>query len=273
MKRFQIAEWFGKRFTNLTSAEYKLLALASLGKATAPRCPFQKGRPPCGKKGGVCSMRRGEEEPVIMCPERFQEGNIVPRWLARILEYPEFHVAKEVPFMKSPDTGRAAGRIDLVVSIDEQASRWVGLEIQAVYFSGKGMQDDFQVLAETGEMPEPLHLRRPDWRSSSAKRLMPQLQIKGPTLRLWGTKLAVSVDRPFFNAIGGPSPEPSHDLDEGSIIWLIPRLDRNFQLVEDHWEILSLEESIDKLQHAETVKRNEFEDALRAKIKPDKERP
>lgn len=32
--------------------------------------------------------------------------------------------------MKSPDTGLAAGRIDLVVSIDELASQWVGLEIQ-----------------------------------------------------------------------------------------------------------------------------------------------
>lgn len=102
---------------------------------------------------------------------------------------------------------------------------------------------------------------------------MPQLQIKGPTLRLWGTKLAVCVGRPFFNAIGGPSPTPSCDLDEGSVIWLIPRLDRNFQLVEGHWEVLSLEKSINKLQNAKTVKRNEFENALRAKIRPDKERP
>ena len=170
--------------------------------------------------------------------------------------------------MRSPSTGRAAGRVDLVIARDGDASSWFGLEIQAVYFSGNGMLADFGLLRDNADEkpPEPTAIRRPDRRSSGAKRLMPQLQVKGPTLRRWGTKLAVAVDRPFFDAIGGPSEEPSHDLNDGDIVWLVPRITDDRRLVEDHWEVLSLEESSDKLLSAETVKRQEFEDMLRAKL-------
>ena len=170
--------------------------------------------------------------------------------------------------MRSPDTGRAAGRIDLVIASDENASMWFGLEVQAVYFSGKGMEPDFRLLLESDAIdpPRPTERRRPDWRSSSAKRLMPQLQVKGPTLRRWGTKLAVAVDRPFFDAIGGPSQEPSTDMNDGDVIWLVAHMDANKRLNKGHWEVLSLEDASDRLLAAETVKRSEFEESLRDKI-------
>ncbi len=114
--------------------------------------------------------------------------------------------------------------------------------------------------------PEPTAVRRPDWRSSSAKRLMPQLQIKGPTLRRWGTKLAVAVDLPFFEAIGGPTDISSQDLNDGDIVWLIPRINDDYRLEEVHWEVLSLEASSDKLLSAKTVRRQEFEHLLRNKL-------
>ena len=170
--------------------------------------------------------------------------------------------------MRSPDTGRAAGRINLVISCDEQASTWFGLEIQAVYFSGKAMEPDFRRLLKSEDIdpPQPTERQRPDWRSSSAKRLMPQLQVKAPTLRRWGTKLAVAMDYPFFDAIGGPSPIPSTDLNDGGITWLVPRMDANRCLTRGHWEVLSLEASSDKLLAAETVKRSKFEKNLRDKL-------
>ena len=171
--------------------------------------------------------------------------------------------------MRSPSTGRAAGRIDIIVSGDSAATTWFGLEIQAVYFSGKGMQADFELLSTNDDEmpPAPTAVRRPDWRSSSAKRLMPQLQVKGPTLRRWGTKLAVAVDLPFFEAIGGPMKTPSHDLDDGDIVWLVSRMTNNFRLEAYHWEVLSLEASGDKLLSAKTIKRKEFEDTLRLKLR------
>lgn len=109
-------------------------------------------------------------------------------------------------------------------------------------------------------------IRSPKLGSSSAKRLMPQLQVKGPTLRRWGTKLAVAVDLPFFETIGGPTSTPSRDLNDGDIVWLVPRITDDHRLAKHHWEVLSLEASNDKLLSAETVKRHEFEAALRGKL-------
>src|SRR5262249_29127554 len=60
--------------------------------------------------------------------------------------------------------------------------RWCALEIQAVYFSGKSMGREFAAIAqhEGLAIPFPAAHRRPDYRSSGPKRLMPQLQIKVP---------------------------------------------------------------------------------------------
>lgn len=245
------------------------MARAALKETAPPPCPFQAGSPPCRKRGGVCSISVDADPPVIVCPSRFSAEDLLPRWLAEIAGFPEVWLAAEVPFMRSPTTGRAAGRVDLVIARDGEASAWFGLEIQAVYFSGDGMDSEFRtILDHDGDQPpEPTATRRPDWRSSSAKRLMPQLQVKGPTLRRWGTKLAVAVDLPFFKAVGGPSENPSTDLNDGDIVWLIPRVDSDYSLTRHHWEVLSLEDSCDKLLSAETVRRQEFETTLRAKLR------
>ena len=84
--------------------------------------------------------------------------------------------------------------------------------------------------------------------------------------------MALAVDRPFFDAIGGPSASPSHDLGDGDIIWLVCELQRDdgsqFTLTRGHWEVLTLEESSDKLLAAETIKKDEFEETLRTKLEP-----
>src|SRR3970282_1174863 len=97
------------------------------------------------------------------------------------------------------------GRIDSVlVNTNSQRLEWGALEMQAVYFSGKSMENDFRVMRnwKGPGLPFPAVHRRPDFRSSGPKRLMPQLQIKVPTLRRWGKKMAVVVDRSFFQAMG-----------------------------------------------------------------------
>ena len=284
--RFGIAEWYGEPFARMSAARRQELAAFALGlDDDAPQCPFQQNKIRCNKKGGVCSIQKyrkmtaerladrvGEsvDSLVITCPKRFEQHNLIPRWLADIVGFDNVFLAREVPFMRSPSTGLPAGRIDLVLAGSDTASEWFGLEIQAVYFSGKGMQAEFELLqSDNGQLPPaPTAVRRPDWRSSSAKRLMPQLQIKAPTLRRWSTKLAVAVDLPFFEAIGGASENPSQDLNEGDIIWLVPRISENYQLEASHWEVLSLEESSEKLINAETIKRQEFEEALRKKLLP-----
>ena len=199
------------------------------------------------------------------------------RWLAEIVGFSpdEAMVAREVPFMRGIRTEKPAGKIDLVVARDLNGElTWYGLEIQAVYFSGQGMQSEFEALLGGGreQPPFPNAVRRPDWRSSSAKRLMPQLQIKVPTLRRWGSKIAVAVDRPFFDAIGGPSSVSSHELTDGDIIWLVPEISLDesggYQLSRGHWEVLTLEDSVAKLLAAETVQHDAFVETLRRKLEP-----
>ena len=187
----------------------------------------------------------------------------------------EVQVAREVPFMRNPRTGRAAGMIDLVVAKRPNGDiEWYGMEIQAVYFSGTGMESEIgaQRADEGDERPPPFPdaVRRPDWRSSSAKRLMPQLETKIPLLRRWGRKTAIVLDRTFFETLGGPSPDPSHDLDAGDVIWMIPDLirgnDGRYRLTRWHWEVLTLESTRAKLRSAADVPRAEFERALRSKL-------
>lgn len=162
----------------------------------------------------------------------------------------------------------------VVARVSDGSLRWYGLEIQAVYFSGRGMQSEFVTLRDdhNPDLPFPGAVRRPDWRSSSAKRLMPQLQIKVPTLRRWGSKLAVAVDSPFFESMGGPSPTPSRDLNDGDIICLVSRLLSNggggYALSRGHWEVLTLEESCKRLLAAETISRGAFEQTLLDKLEP-----
>lgn len=284
--RYGIGEWYGHTLPALSATERRQLAQGALNRnERQPPCPFQPEHPPCAKAGGVCSLQRYREgpgarlgtpieQPVIVCPRRFEQDHLLVRWLSEIVDFTpgEARLAREVPFMRSASTGRPAGMIDLVVARTTAGNlTWYGLEIQAVYFSGRGMRSEFEALLAQPETPLfPNAIRRPDWRSSSAKRLMPQLQIKVPTLRRWGSKLAVAVDRSFFDAIGGPSAAPSHDLDDGDIIWLVPELapkpEGGYQLTRGHWEVLTLEASSNKLLAAETVQRRTFEQVLRGKL-------
>ena len=265
------------------------MAASASGQAQSLPCPFKHGQPPCSKAGGVCSLQLYEEAgngrigdasgpPVITCPSRFEQNHLLVRWLADIVGFPpeEATIAREIPFMQSVTTNKPAGKIDLIVARNEgNRLEWYGLEIQAVYFSGPGMSTQFSILASDDHVipPYPDHLRRPDWRSSSAKRLMPQLQVKAPTVRRWNSKIAVAVDKPFFDSIGGPSEKPSHDINDGDIVWLVPEMswdgeDGNFRLTRGHWEVLTLENSTDKLLAATTISRDTFETALRDKLLP-----
>jgi len=286
-KRYGIGEWFGHDFLDLDPADRVRLANLALGdKREAPSCPFQDGLPRCSKKGGVCSLRRyanrgnlikeGVHGLVVTCPKRFEHNGVVLRWLVDILRLDPttVRIAREVPFMANIRTGTPAGRIDLVlVEEGDRVLKWHGLEVQAVYFSGLGMETEFLTLAShSGAFPPfPQAVRRPDWRSSSAKRLLPQLQIKGPTLRRWGAKLAVCVDAPFFESIGGASPEPRRDIHSGDIVWMVPELlqdnGKSWQLRRGHWEVLTLEETAVKLRAARTIPRSEFEAALLTRLR------
>ncbi len=171
MSRYGIGEWYGSPLSVLTSTQRREHAAVALGNTPQLPCPFQANHPPCRKSGGVCSLqsyteeangRIGEPEgtPVTVCPARFEQDNLIVRWLAEIVGFPpdETMVAREIPFMQSMLTDKPAGKIDLVIGrhLQDGELRWYGLEIQAVYFSGSGMSSQFEVLRHDDSPSPPI---------------------------------------------------------------------------------------------------------------------
>jgi hypothetical protein len=211
--RYGTGELYGYDFSGLTPERIRALSRASNKDVV---CPFRlpeigKRAPKCNKKGGVCSLRQfalskqGEAqatgEPVTTCPNRFLEGNLVMKWVGEtLLGTPNPVVISELPFLmgeagRDDDKQEPVGKIDKVlVNATGSALRWCALEMQAVYFSGMSMENDFKLMREWAGpgVPFPQAQRRPDFRSSGPKRLMPQLQIKVPTISRWGKKMAVA---------------------------------------------------------------------------------
>ena len=69
---------------------------------------------------------------MIVCPSRFEEADKLVSWLAEIAKFPadQIKIAREIPFMEGRETGKSAGKIDLVVATDEGSKLdWYGLEI------------------------------------------------------------------------------------------------------------------------------------------------
>jgi len=162
------------------------------------------------------------------------------------------------------------GRIDnVLVHPTRDPMHWCALEIQAVYFSGAAMGREFKLVQTfTGEgLPFPAANRRPDYRSSGPKRLMPQLQIKVPTLRRWGKKMAVLVDRSFFNALG--KMDDVKDISNCDIAWFVIRYEESggeALLTPDQVRLTTLERAVEGLTGGHPVSLEVFEARIREKL-------
>jgi hypothetical protein len=146
---------------------------------------------------------------------------------------------------------------------------WCTIEKQAVYFSGKKMALEFEAISKTTDnaLPFPLESRRPDFRSSSAKRLLPQLETKVPSLSKWAKKMAVVVDAEFFAQFAPMKAEEHISLAE--ILWFVVE----YELVETQFvlrprsvSMTTLESSIAGVIAATPIPLPEFEQAIRARL-------
>lgn len=270
--RFGIGEWYGKDFASLPAASIRKLAEA---RTADHRCRFRED--PCNKKGGVCSLRLYEKTPegakpagglVTTCPQRFKEGGKALSWIASTLigtETPE--IIKEVPFLRSAagedEEGDAVGQVDMVlVNRQGPVLSWCCVEMQAVYFSGKAMGPEFEAMKtwKSKETPFPMEVRRPDFRSSGPKRLMPQLQIKVPTISRWGKKMAVLVDQAFWESLGAMTEVPH--MSNCDVAWFVV----DYELNSDEWALVprsvhytTLDRAVEGLTGGEPVSLAEFE--------------
>jgi hypothetical protein len=258
-------------------------------------CPFRTdiSHPTCTKPGGVCSLRlytdaNGQFEAVTgergmvraMCPYRFHQNNIAFRHIGEsLLQDPNPIQAGEVGFLESTGNldsapGEDVGRIDMILVAGNRPAdaemKWCAVEVQAVYFSGREMAIEFRDIIEREGVPSmPVEGRRPDYRSSGPKRLMPQLQIKVPTLRRWGKKMAILVDYAFFLSMG--EMKQVDTISNCDVVWVlvdfVPSPDGGIYTTKVVKQFATtLESAIEGLTGGQAVSLEEFEERINGKI-------
>jgi hypothetical protein len=219
---------------------------------------------------------------ITTCPNRFLEANTIFRWVGNTLLQTENPIVLgEIGFLDrlradndgeddEGDKRDFIGRIDCVLVHPKHVPLdWCALELQAVYFSGKRMPHEFKMLAETTTeaLPFPAEYRRPDWRSSGPKRLLPQLQTKVPTVRTWGKKMAVVIDEDFFETLAGLDRE--RHLSNAEIAWFIVGYDQKpggWKLTPREVVFTQLDASVKSLTGGVPLSKEKFEEQLRSRL-------
>lgn len=198
-----ISEIFGKSILDTSQMASKI--------RESKHCPFRDSK--CTKSSkanpiGICSLSDGLEAAAI-CPVRFQEDGRMFRDAAKIAFGPgcEFAVFSEIHILRIPSVsgkrGTKIGKVDFLLGQIESGriKDFAALEVQASYFSGEAIRPAMDHFLKHGALDDAISGRRPDFRSSAQKRLMPQLQLKVPVFRRWGKKFFVVVDTQFFKSL------------------------------------------------------------------------
>lgn len=193
-------------------------------------CPFNNKVPSCTKDKakdplGVCSINTAHGN-VITCPVRFREDWLITDDAADFFFREDVNWTSLTEVRLNDATGKSAGNIDIVlVAYDDKGkvTDFGALEIQAVYISGN-VRDPFTYYMKDCAGHANMDWRRqpnyprPDFLSSSRKRLAPQLLFKGGILNAWGKKMAVALDTAFFETL--PPLEPAEKA-EAEVAWLV----------------------------------------------------
>jgi len=200
-----LAEVFGYPITNSTS-EAKRLRRNKL-------CPFNNKVPSCTKDKaknplGVCSIF-SDRKPVITCPIRFRERWIIVEQAAKFFFKEGTSWTSLAEIRLADKDGKSAGNIDIVLVAYDQPGHVIdfgSLEVQAVYISGN-IRTPFEYYMHDPDRRKEFDWRRkpnypkPDYLSSSRKRLLPQVLYKGGILKAWHKKQAVVLQKSFFETL------------------------------------------------------------------------
>ncbi|HEY7125047.1 MAG TPA: NotI family restriction endonuclease [Ktedonobacterales bacterium] len=196
-------------------------------------CPFNNKVPSCTKDKaenplGVCTIYEGDRL-AITCPIRFREDWLIAEGAAAFF-FPEGTAWTSLTEIRLNDKhGLSAGNIDVVlVAYNEQGNiiDFGALEVQAVYISGNIRKafdfymGDPAARADT-DWTRQKNYPRPDYLSSSRKRLAPQLIYKGGILNAWRKKTAVALHRTFFETLPTLQEVPQQ---EAEVAWLVYEL-------------------------------------------------
>lgn len=199
-------------------------------------CPYNNKVPSCTKSKandpiGVCSVLT-DNAVAITCPVRFRQNWQVVSDAADKFFPADAQWTSLAEVRLNDADGNSAGNIDFVlVSYDDQGQLldFGALEIQSVYISGN-VSNPFKHYMQ--DRPNRAHMSyrssvRPDYLSSSRKRLIPQIIYKGKILNIWKKKIVVALQDVFYETLPDlPVVEP----DQADLIWLV----YGFAFDEDH---------------------------------------
>lgn len=238
-----LAEVFGFPVSDMSvnAARHRNNRLCPFGNRVA-NCTKDKAQNPLG----VCSIFH-EEDVVITCPVRFRQNWIIAEHAAAFFFGSDSKWTTLTEVRLTEEDGGSAGNIDVVLCAYDDAGTvydFGALEIQAVYVSGN-IRRPFDFYMESPERNQQMdwtgrpHYPRPDYLSSSRKRLAPQLIFKGGILQSWGKKTAVAINRGFFKTL----PQlPEVPKEEAEIAWLVYDLEPPAQACGQY--TLSLEQTV-----------------------------
>jgi len=174
-------------------------------------CPFNNIVSNCTKNSiefplGVCSLNNKGKQ-VIICPIRFREDWQIISDAASFIFDGKVAWTHVGEVRLKDKHGKSAGNIDYVLVSYDEKGRVVdfgSLEVQAVYISGN-LTGPFTTYLED---PKPdfswtqaFKFPKPDFLSSSRKRLIPQIVAKGSILKQWNKKQAVALQTCFYNTL------------------------------------------------------------------------
>ena len=176
-------------------------------------CPYNNGVASCTKDKiedplGVCSIYAASGIAII-CPVRFRQDWLIASDAAEFFFPPGVNWTSLSEVRLKDINGKSAGNIDAVlVSYDQDGELidYGAIEVQSVYISGN-IGNPFSFYMKDPEGNAQLDWRkkpkypRPDFLSSSRKRLAPQLIYKGSILHSWRRKMAVVIDQTFFSKL------------------------------------------------------------------------
>lgn len=197
-------------------------------------CPYNNKVPSCTKDKaknplGVCSIWHNGIS-VITCPTRFREDWIIIENAAEFAFGTKAMWTSLSEIKLTNKNGQSAGNIDYVlVQYNEkgQIIDFASLEVQGVYISGNlrnPFEDYIKNPSKNFNWPTGYNYPKPDYLSSSRKRLIPQMLYKGGIFQSWKKKQTVALQKSFFETL---PLLPATTKSKADIAWFLYDLEFN----------------------------------------------
>lgn len=247
-------------------------------------CPYNNKVPNCTKDKaedplGVCSLNEGDGT-TIVCPVRFREDWIITVDAAKFFFTPGTKWTSLTEVRLNDKHGKSAGNIDIVLVAYDESGRitdFGSVEVQGVYISGnltkpfKYFMQDPVNRAYSMDWTKEKNYPRPDYASSSRKRLAPQMIYKGGILKSWNKKQAVVVHKNFYNTLPDLVPVEPGNETQADIAWHLYdlKLDvshNQYRLTLESVVYTMFEQALEQITRTEAGDLNAFVGKLQEKL-------